>query len=500
MLSTGLALLAMALLMQWSLGRGFLDYIDQTEQARLDGLTTVMARRYEQAGGSWDWTQKPREWRRLTSDRPNRGPGARPRSERNDSPRPPREWRPPPDDFPRGGPRRPPPPNGSGPRGPRPPPPRRGNRPGPGPLSIGPRLTLFDANQTRIIGAPQTFSEASHIRFIKVNKAVVGWLSLQRIEQISALRDVSFLQRQRNELIAIAFALLSVSVLLAFFFARQLTRPLTALTALVRRLTQGDYQTPAARLGADEVAALSRDINALAKTLDENQQARQRWIADISHELRTPLAILRGELEAIKDGVRQFDRTTVDSVHAEVMNLGKLVDDLHDLSLSDAGALSYRMLAMDLGKVLDEAVEMFRQRIASHRLSLSYTRAAGAKLMIMGDRQRLLQLLVNLLENSLRYTDTGGQLAIRIAQHSGSVVIEITDSEPSVTAAECERLFERLYRVEQSRNRAKGGSGLGLAICQDITQAHNGTINAQPSALGGIAITLELPKLTQESP
>ena len=205
-------------------------------------------------------------------------------------------------------------------------------------------------------------------------------------------------------------------------------------------------------------------------------------MADISHELRTPLAVLRAELEAIQDGIRPMTPAALEPLQGEVQQLGKLIDDLHELSVTQNGALSYRFAVLDLDGVLQAALAAVRGRFADAGLALE-TAPAGAVLLIEGDERRLQQLFANLLENALRYTDAGGRVAARIQPHADRVDIHIEDSAPGVDAAHRERLFERFYRVEGSRNRASGGSGLGLAICRNIVEAHGGTIQAEACLL-----------------
>ncbi|MCV2513159.1 ATP-binding protein, partial [Leclercia pneumoniae] len=228
-----------------------------------------------------------------------------------------------------------------------------------------------------------------------------------------------------------------------------------------------------------------------ASTLEKNQQMRRDFMADISHELRTPLAVLRGELEAIQDGVRQFTPESVASLQAEVGTLTKLVDDLHQLSMSDEGALAYQKAPVDVINILEVASGAFRERFASRDLRIELALPDHA--VVFGDRDRLMQLFNNLLENSLRYTDGGG--ALRLSGHLTDTHFALTfaDTAPGVTDAQLTKLFERFYRTEGSRNRASGGSGLGLAICVNIVAAHGGTLRAAHSPFGGVSITVELP-------
>ena len=504
LLSTGCALVLMAVLVQWNLGRGFLGYVKQMEEARLDELAAQLAQQYQANGDNWNWVLRNRAWQRLTAVSGGRQPpppphlagrlpehpppwdDALPPPQNFDSPEPP------PHSFSRAGAR-----HSAWPPGEHEGPPAGGHE-GPPPPSagllfeMGPRISLFDVAGASVIGPARSLDGNRQRTVINVDDGAVGWLTLDPAEKVSAARDINFLRQQFWSFATIAGALLFGAALLAIALARHLTRPLGAVTAVVQQLAGGDYASRIAARGNDEIAELSKNIDTLARTLDDNQQARQRWIADISHELRTPLAIMRGELEALQDGVRPVDSLAIDSLHAEIMQLGKLVEDLHELSLSDSGALTYHMLPIDLGAVLDEAAELYRHRFASHGLAFDYPRDADEKWPICGDRQRLLQLFTNLLENSLRYTDAGGRVLIRLRRRNGHVLVEFVDTAPTVPLAVCDKLFDRLYRVDPSRSRQQGGSGLGLSICKNIADAHNANIEATPSALGGLAITLDI--------
>lgn len=236
-----------------------------------------------------------------------------------------------------------------------------------------------------------------------------------------------------------------------------------------------------------ETGIASVKANGTSQTVKDNLPL----LADISHELRTPLAVLRGELEAIQDGVRKFTPETVASLQAEVGTLTKLVDDLHQLSMSDEGALAYQKAPVDLIPLLEVAGGAFRERFASRGLKLQFS--LPDSITVFGDRDRLMQLFNNLLENSLRYTDSGGSLQISAGQRDKTVRLTFADSAPGVSDDQLQKLFERFYRTEGSRNRASGGSGLGLAICLNIVEAHNGRIIAAHSPFGGVSITVELP-------
>jgi two-component system sensor histidine kinase BaeS len=270
-------------------------------------------------------------------------------------------------------------------------------------------------------------------------------------------------------------------------------RPIRNLAAATREVASGHYDTRLPVRSSDELGRLARDFNAMAGTLESHEKARRGWIADISHELRTPVAVLRGEIEALLDGIRPITPERIRSLHGETLRLHRLVEDLYQLSLSDLGALTYRKEPLDPADLLRRVIETYRPAFQDKGLGISLHLPADLKQRIFGDRERLEQLFTNLVENSLRFTDPGGQLRISGSGEGDRVVIEFQDSPPGVPEAELERLFDRLYRLESSRSRASGGAGLGLAICKNIVEAHSGTISAQASPWGGLLIRISLP-------
>jgi two-component system, OmpR family, sensor histidine kinase BaeS len=220
--------------------------------------------------------------------------------------------------------------------------------------------------------------------------------------------------------------------------------------------------------------------------------ARRRWIADISHELRTPLASLRGEAEALLDGVRPLNRAAVISLHEDMLRLNALVDDLHLLAMADLQSLPCRLADTDAVDLVRDTVRRFESRALAAGLTLICD-AMPPHLIVLWDPARIEQLLSNLLENSLRYTDAPGRVEVALKAVGDEVQLSVADSAPGATAADLARLFEPLYRADEARGRHNGGSGLGLAICKAIAQAHGGRMAAQPATLGGLLITAVLP-------
>lgn len=354
------------------------------------------------------------------------------------------------------------------------------------------RMFLLDSDRRWVAGAAPGDSEPAGMHAVEVGGAVVGWVGFVPSTQPAAPEARRFLQFQHRTLLVSAGIALLVSALVGFLLARHLSRPVVALRDSVQRLTAGDFTVRTTVRGEDEIASLSSHINRLAETLQANESARRRWTADLAHELRTPITILQAEIEAARDGVRPNLQGTLDSLHEEVKHLSRLVNDLQALALADAGALNMQLGEVDLVVLVRQAVDALQEHIRKAGLSVDIK--APETLLLRADAQRIRQLLLNLLENSCRYTDPGGQIRIELITHASGAELLISDSAPGPDEAQRAQLFERFYRAESSRGRSGGGSGLGLAICREIVLAHGGSIKAQASDLGGLMIAIRLPQ------
>lgn len=351
---------------------------------------------------------------------------------------------------------------------------------------------VYDAQDRLIFGKDDEFpSKVLREPIITNDGKTVGWLVASYEDKISSALDRRFDSKQMYTSWVIAGLSLFVALIATVFLARSFLKPIKRLLEGTNQLASGDFTTRVPETGRDELGQLAKDFNHLASTLEKNEQMRRDYMADISHELRTPLSVLRGELEAVQDGVRQATPETINSLLNETQTLIKLVNDLHQLSLSDRGSLIYRKQTIDLIPLIEMTIGQARWRLEDQQLTVQRQFIDHA--IVFADPDRLTQLFYNLMENSLRYTDPQGKIAIQIKQDHQQIHIIWQDSAPGLSLEQCEHLFERFYRAEGSRNRASGGSGLGLAICYNIVEAHNGSITATPSALGGVTITINLP-------
>ncbi len=452
---------AMFLVTRWNFNRGFSRYVHAVDLARLDALAGNLEEAYAQEG-SWRFVRDdPARWRRMLLE-------SVPESLRDFR----REGRP-----------------GRGAR-------RMREGPGPGPPPrggfFGRRVVLLDRDRHRVLGPPG-LAERAELKPLRSGGRTVGYLGLLPPTALADIRQSRFVREQRHSFAVIALGMVLLAALLSVPLARRMVRRIRGLAAATHRLASGEYGTRVPVESSDELGRLARDFNDLALTLEKNEQARRQWIADISHELRTPLSVLRGEIEALQDGVREITPKTVAALHGEVMRLTRIVSDLYELSLSDMGALTYRKDRVDLAAVLRLAAEQYRPEFEEAGIALALDSPPGREVPVFGDAERLHQLFANLLENSRRYTDAGGSLRVRIGRIGDRVRVDFEDSAPGVPDAERARLFERFYRVERSRSRSTGGVGLGLAICRNIVEAHGGTIEALASPSGGLWVKVELP-------
>jgi len=360
------------------------------------------------------------------------------------------------------------------------------------------RLGLLDDRQRWVAGY-RNISMAMQHRAVVVDGRTVGWLVLAPFQSVADGGDQRFVIGQWHTTLAAAVVAVLLAALIAWWVARRLLAPVRQIAAATHQVMNGRHDVRVPAEGSDEVAQLARDFNRMAQTLGRNEELRRGFIADVSHELRTPLAVLRGELEALEDGIRPLDRAAVASLQGEVRQLGKLVDDLYELALSDVGALSYVMEPLDLGLLLGRVCGTHEPAFeaAGLRFSIALPREP---VIVEADATRLQQLLDNLLTNSRRYTQAPGEVRLELTQDDLHARIDLQDSAPGLLEAHLARVFERFFRGDSSRNRETGGTGLGLAIARNIAAAHGGTVAARASSLGGLWIEVQLPRAQAPSP
>jgi len=292
-----------------------------------------------------------------------------------------------------------------------------------------PQLVLVDKDKTVVAGRERTDRELSWFP-INYDDAVVGYIGYIVSDGLPGQLESVFAEQQRRSLAWVSLLMVSISAVLAAIIAPRIVKPVLTVSKAVSEISRGDFDQRVQTNRRDELGDLSRDVNHLALTLEQSRTARRKWIAEISHELRTPVAILQGEIDAIDDGINGI------SINLE-------------------------------GNAADSE--------------------------IIGDTQRLGQMLDNILQNSLRYTDDNGHVQITLQEQDDQLQILWNDSGPGLADEDLPQLFDPLFRAEQSRNRNNGGAGLGLAIVEKIITAHRGSISASHSSLGGLQLEILIP-------
>jgi len=369
-------------------------------------------------------------------------------------------------------------------------------------LQTGKRLSLYDHNKNVIVGK-RYLHDNQVTQSIEFEGQIIGWLGLQPSQLAENSPASEFLTQQYKSYYLMAAATVLLAFVMAFIFSKHLMAPIKQLISGTNKLIQGNYQSRIKNTTRDELATLSDHVNVLANTLEKNQKNRFQWMSDTSHELRTPLTVLRAQLIAIQDGIFVADEKRVQLFIDEIDNLSHIVDDLYQLSSSDAGGLTYQKIELNPIELLMQVIENFAVKLEQQSFVVDVSSLEGLladnDCQLLADKDRLRQLFANLLENSCRYTQTPGKINISASHDKHFITIMIQDSAPGVVRAAQEKLFDRFYRVEQSRNRNHGGSGLGLALCKQIVEAHQGTITALDSHLGGLSIKMTFPLLKKLS-
>jgi len=271
--------------------------------------------------------------------------------------------------------------------------------------------------------------------------------------------------------------------------ARRFAVPFGDLIEAAGKVEAGDYgaRVVVPRHGMRELRWLTEAFNSMAARLETDEQQRRTLLADVSHELRTPLAVLRGELEAMIDGVHPIDEAHLSAAVDQIAMLAKLVDDLRTLALAEGGALALRKESTDLAILAQEAAASFESLAAGAGVKLDVEMPADLPLVDV-DPLRIQQVIGNLVANALRYAPRESVVSIAGDAGPQAVTIAVADSGPGIAPEMLPHVFERFAKAEDSR-----GSGLGLAIARQLVEAHGGSIRAERPGAGGTVISFDLP-------
>ncbi|MDR3269919.1 MAG: HAMP domain-containing protein [Peptococcaceae bacterium] len=289
--------------------------------------------------------------------------------------------------------------------------------------------------------------------------------------------------------------------LIGVLLARRVTLPLKTLMEGVGKVTNGDLSVHIDIRGEDELAMLGNAFNRMTEKLERNEEVRRTMVADIAHELRTPLSVIVGKLESIQEGVLQATPENLLPIQDETIRLIRLVRDLQQLSLAEAGKLSLDIQTLDIRKLLERILEQFEFELEERQIN-SVIESARDIREIAADSDRLTQVFVNLIGNALTHTPDGGKLTFRLANVTSAqngadtgawVQVEVMDNGRGIPQEDLEYIFNRFYRIEKDRGRKTGGTGIGLAIAKEFVQAHGGSITARSEWGQGARFIILLP-------
>lgn len=310
-----------------------------------------------------------------------------------------------------------------------------------------------------------------------------------------------FLSSIHDSLAWVGAFILVVGLAASYLLARRVTDPLRKLSAAAEQIGAGQYDTPILEENSDEVGQLADSLRAMTKSLKDNQVMRQRLFADIAHELKTPLTVIQGNLEGMIEDVVSCDKEQLSSLIEETIHLKRLINDLRDLSLAEAGQLRIERQVTDINQLAIHVTSLLQPLAEEKKIQLLLDTAELPEVFV--DSARITQVLYNLLTNAIRYTQHEGKISVSTQivllnnQTWASVCVE--DDGPGIPEADLPFVFDHFYRVDLSRDRRSGGTGIGLAIVKQLVEIHGGQVTAKSRVGEGSLFCIYLPIGTSDT-
>lgn len=304
--------------------------------------------------------------------------------------------------------------------------------------------------------------------------------------------DIAFLNNINTILMAVGAFSLIMALFAGAFMAKRVSGPISKSIKAAGQIAKGDFkQRITENSGTREMTQLTDTINHLADSLEEQENLRKRMAADVAHELRTPLANLQSSMEAMIDGIWEPSGERLESCHEEIIRINRLVGDLEKLERYEAENAALTISEFDVSELIQHILNNFDTEFHKKGVTLSFT---GKMEIIRADRDKISQVVINLVSNALKYTPAGGQTEVRVQGTEHTAEIIVSDSGKGIPPEDIPYIFERFYRADRSRNRLTGGLGLGLTITKAIVESHKGTISVASEIDRGTVFTVCLPK------
>jgi signal transduction histidine kinase len=355
-------------------------------------------------------------------------------------------------------------------------------------LLVGADGQVIADSQGNLSGERLTNAELSFGTPIEVAGQTVGTLIIPAAEGVHESQETQFLGKVNDSLLWAGLVAGIVALVLGTLLARQLTAPLRSLTDAAHGLADGRVTQVQVR-SQDEIGELAQAFNDMAQSLARQETLRRNLMADIAHELRTPLTVIRGDLEALLDGVFEPTPQTLASLQEETLLLSRLVDDLQALAQAEAGQLRLDRQPTNLALLLQGIIDSFAHQAESQGQDLSLELSSDLPL-VDADPQRVRQVVANLVSNALRHAPQSGQVVVSARQQVSVVQVSVADNGPGIAPADLPHVFDRFWQGVQART---DGSGLGLAIARELVRAHGGRIWVESTPGNGSAFHFTLP-------
>lgn len=300
-----------------------------------------------------------------------------------------------------------------------------------------------------------------------------------------------FLTAVHHYLIWATVLALGLAFVLSYLLTRRVLQPLSQMASVTRQIAAGNYADRVDVVTRDEVGELGADFNRMADSLGQIESLRKNMVADVAHDLRTPLTNLRGYLEALNDGVLPPSRETYQVLLGEIMHLVRLVENLQQLAKADVAKAYLNKQRFELTGAIQQMLELYRLNFQAKDISINATFAAGTE-RVVADRDRILQVLRNLIENGLKFTDKGGTVTVQTELLPDAIKVLVANTGTPIPPDDLPYIFERFYKADPSRSIERGGAGIGLSIVKELVEAHGGQVGAE-SAGGKTSIWFTLP-------
>lgn len=327
-------------------------------------------------------------------------------------------------------------------------------------------------------------------------QACICDLSGEPVRQRLGQAERQFIDDSQKSLLLAALVAVGIAVALGFIISKLITRPMQQLAVSAGKIAAGDLSHRVQHKSNDEAGEVSSAFNSMAEQLESKEKSRKQLLADIAHELRNPLSVVQGNLEAWLDGVIAPTPEQIASVYDETVLLNRLINDLRELSLAEAGQLKLHLEPTVLGDLIAAEVTGFQARCQEKQVSLNTEISANLPVVNI-DPDRIRQVLHNLLQNAIRYTPAGGHIEVKaVTTDHHQAEISISDSGTGIDKADLPYVFDHFYKADKSRQRYHGGAGIGLALVKKYVELHGGRVWVESEAGKGSTFYFTLPAAT----